>query len=96
MCTGLFAMGDSDFFFLLKESGMHALPTEEYPDKVGVTLKCTRVHEAVSWRDGCFFQKLNLVLVGMLQGSNRKPAVLCQLWNSCEGGSDALDLWRRG
>lgn len=33
---------------------MRALPTMEYPDKEGVTLKCTRVQEAVSdwilWR----------------------------------------------
>jgi hypothetical protein len=27
---------------------MHALPTMEYPDKEGVTLKCTQVQEAVS------------------------------------------------
>lgn len=45
---------------------MRALPTAEYPDKRGVTLKCTRAQEAVSCPLPGFFFQLNLFLVGVL------------------------------
>ncbi|KIM38787.1 hypothetical protein M413DRAFT_237250 [Hebeloma cylindrosporum] len=38
--------------------GMRALPTKEYPDKEGVTLKCPRIQEAACFRDPIGNQRL--------------------------------------
>ncbi|KAF7358635.1 AB hydrolase-1 domain-containing protein [Mycena sanguinolenta] len=37
---------------LYQEKGMRTLPTLEYPDKEGVTLKCTRKQETATYRGG--------------------------------------------
>jgi len=70
---------------------MRQLPTKTYPDKQGVTLKCTRVQEAVSLKN--LTRRCSLTGLGLLQRWDRALAVVQDVAGVRKGDEDSLDLW---
>ncbi|KDR77355.1 hypothetical protein GALMADRAFT_246742 [Galerina marginata CBS 339.88] len=55
---GTWKSWDDRILKIYVESGMRSLPTAAYPDKEGVTLKCTRDQEAACYRDAIGSRRL--------------------------------------